>query len=59
MHHPSVIPFRVRMKNYWMAQKMCSKESAYSRETPEKIKNCYIEEEDAWRHLSAEINNYF
>ena len=58
MHHPSVMPFRARKKLGWMAQKMCFKESAYSRETLEEIKNHCIREEDAWRHFFAEINNY-
>ena len=47
MHHSSVMPFRARKKHGWMAQKMCSKESAYSREALEEIKNHYIKEEDA------------
>ena len=59
MHHPSVMPFRARKKYGWMAQKMCSKESAYSREVFEEIKNPYIKEEDAWRHFFVEINNYY
>ena len=36
---------------------MFSKESAYSREALEEIKNYYIKEEDAWRHYFVEINN--
>ena len=39
MNHPSVMPFRARKKHGWMAQKMCSKESANSMEALEKIKN--------------------
>ena len=42
-----------------MPQKMCSKESAYSREALEEIKNHYINKEDAWRHFFAEINNNY
>ena len=42
-----------------MAQKMCFAESAYSRETLEKIKNHYIKDKDAWRHIFAEINNNY
>ena len=42
-----------------MAQKMCSKESAYSRGVLEEIKNHYIKEEHAWRHFFAEINNNY
>ena len=60
IHHPSVTPFmplRARKKDKWMAQKMCSKESAYSREMLEEIKNHYIKEENAWKHFFAEINN--
>ena len=34
-----------------MAQKMCSKDSAYSRETLEEIKDSYIKEKDVWRHF--------
>ena len=41
-----------------MAQKMCFKESAYSRETLEEIKNHWIKEEDAWRHFFAGKDNY-
>ena len=37
---------------------MCSKESAYSSETLEEIKNRYIKEEDTWRQFFAEMNNY-
>ena len=59
MHHPSVMPFRARKKHGWMAQKMCFAESAYSRETLEKIKNHYIKDKDAWRHIFAEINNNY
>ena len=58
MHHPSVMPFRARKKQGWMAQKMCFKESAYSRETLEEIKNHCIKEEDAWRHFFAGKDNY-
>ena len=47
MHHPSVMLFRTRKKHGWMPQKMCSKESAYSREALEEIKNHYINKEDA------------
>ena len=42
-----------------MAQKMCFKESTYSREALEEIKNHYIKKEDAWRRFFAEINNYY
>ena len=34
-----------------------SKESAYLREVLEEIKNQNIKDEDAWRHVLAEINN--
>ena len=47
MRHPSVMPFTARKKHGWMAQKMYSKESTYSRETLEEIKNHYIKEEEA------------
>ena len=59
MHHPSVMPFRARKRHKWMAQKRYSKESAYSREELEEIKNRYIKEKDAWRHFFAEINNNY
>ena len=52
------MPFRARKKHRRMAQKMCSKESAHSRETLKEIKNHYIKEEDDWRHFFAEISNY-
>ena len=38
---------------------MCSKESAYSSETLEEIKNRYIKEEDTWRQFFAEMNNNY
>ena len=38
---------------------MCSKESAYSSETLEEIKNRYIKEEDTWRQIFAEMNNNY
>ena len=41
-----------------MSQKMCSKESTYSREALQGIKNHYMEEEDPWRHFFLEMNNY-
>ena len=47
MHHPSVMLVSARKKHGLMAQKTCSKESAYSREALEEIKNHYIKEEDA------------
>ena len=47
MHHSSVVPIRERKRHGWMAQKMCSKESAYLREALEEIKNHYIKEENA------------
>ena len=59
MHHSSVKLFRARKKLGLMAQKMCSKESAYSRGALEEIKNHYIKEEHAWRHFFAEINNNY
>ena len=49
------MPFRVRKKDEWTAQKMCSKGSADSTETLEEIKNHYIKEEDAWSHLFVKI----
>ena len=55
MHHPSVMPFRAREKQGWMAQKMCSKERAYSSETVEQTKNQYIKEEDVWKNFFEEI----
>ena len=58
MNHPSVMPFRARKKHGWMAQKMCFKESAYSMEVLEEIKNPYIKEEDVWGHFFAEKNSY-
>ena len=39
--------------------KMSSKESVYSREMLEEIKNHYIKEEDAWRHFFVEISNNY
>ena len=48
---------RERSTSGWH-KKMFSKESAYSREALEEIKNYYIKEEDAWRHFFVEINNY-
>ena len=36
-----------------------SKERPYSREALEEIKNHYVKEEDAWRHIFAEINNNY
>ena len=41
-----------------MTLKLRTKESTYSKETLEKIENHYIKEEDAWRHIFAEINSY-
>ena len=41
-----------------MSQKLCSKESTYSREALQGIKNHYMEEEDPWRYFFLEINNY-
>ena len=38
---------------------MCSKETAYSSETLEETKNCYMKEEDTWRQFSAEMNNNY
>ena len=38
---------------------MCSKESAYSSETLEEIKNRYIKEEDTWRQFFADMNNNY
>ena len=38
---------------------MCSKESAYSSETLEEIKNRYIKEEDTWRQFFAEMNDNY
>ena len=58
MYHPSIMPFKARKKDGWMTLKLRTKESTYSRETLEEIKNHYIQEEDAWRHIFAEINNY-
>ena len=37
---------------------MYSKESVFSREALEEIRNCHIKEKDAWRHFFAEINDY-
>ena len=59
MHHPSVMPIRVRKKHGWMAQKICSKGSVYSREALEEIKNHYIKEEDDWSHFFAKKNNNY
>ena len=49
-----------RVDDTWMggAHKMYSKESVFSREALEEIRNCYIKEKDAWRHFFAEINDY-
>ena len=58
MYHPSVMLFKARKKDGWITLKLHTKESTYSRETLEEIKNHYIKEEDAWRHIFAEINNY-
>ena len=58
MYPPSIMSVRARKKRGLMAQKICSRESAYSRETLEEIKNHYIKEEDASRQFFAEINNY-
>ena len=58
MYHPSVMLFKARKKGGWMTLKLRTKESTYSKETLEKIKNHYIKEEDAWRHMFAEINSY-
>ena len=38
---------------------MCFKESAYSREALEEIKNLYIKEEDAWEYFFKEMNNNY
>ena len=58
MHHSSVMPFRAT-KKHTGGWHMCFKESAYSRDTLEKMKNHDIKEEDAWRHFFAEINNNY
>ena len=49
-----------RVDDTWMggAHKMYSKESVFSREALEEIRNCHIKEKDAWRHFFAEINDY-
>ena len=59
MYHPSVMPFRARKKHRWMAQKVCSKDSAYLREALEEIKNHYIKEEGASRYFFAKINSNY
>ena len=38
---------------------MYSKESTYSNETLEEIKNRYIKEEDTWRQFFAEMNDNY
>ena len=38
---------------------MYSKESTYSNEMLEEIKNRYIKEEDTWRQFFAEMNNNY
>ena len=55
MYHPSVMPFRARKKHRWMAQKVCSKDSAYLRETLEEIKNHYIKEEGASTYSNEKV----
>ena len=57
MHHSSVMTFRATKKDGWIEQKICSKESPYSREALEEIKNYYIKEEDGWSHFFAKVNN--
>ena len=59
MHHPLSYAIQSEIEAQVNSTKMCSKESTYSREALDEVKNHYINEEDAWRHFFVKINNNY